>query len=223
MAKVLLINGSPNEHGCTYTALHEVEGVLRRHGVETEILWLGRKPVAGCIACNTCARTGHCVFGPETFDDKVNRVLDELDSIDAIVAGSPVYYAAASGQITSFLNRLFYAGGRRMAGKLGTAVVSCRRGGAASAFDQLNKYFTISSMPVVSSQYWNGVHGDRPEEVRADLEGMQTLRLVGDNMAWLLRSMTAAREAGVVPYEREVRVKTNFYKPEAAPNVQGEG
>lgn len=223
MAKVLLINGSPNEHGCTYTALHEVEGVLRRHGVETEILWLGRKPVAGCIACNTCARTGHCVFGPETFDDKVNGVLDELDSIDAIVAGSPVYYAAASGQITSFLNRLFYAGGRRMAGKLGAAVVSCRRGGAASAFDQLNKYFTISSMPVVSSQYWNGVHGDRPEEVRADLEGMQTLRLVGDNMAWLLRSMTAAREAGVVPYEREVRVKTNFYKPEAAPNVQGEG
>lgn len=223
MAKVLLINGSPNEHGCTYTALHEVEGVLRRHGIETEILWLGRKPVAGCIACNTCARTGHCVFGPETFDDKVNRVLDELDSIDAIVAGSPVYYAAASGQITSFLNRLFYAGGRRMAGKLGAAVVSCRRGGAASAFDQLNKYFTISSMPVVSSQYWNGVHGDRPEEVRADLEGMQTLRLVGDNMAWLLRSMTAAREAGVVPYEREVRVKTNFYKPEADPNVQGEG
>lgn len=223
MAKVLLINGSPNEHGCTYTALHEVEGVLRRHGIETEILWLGRKPVSGCIACNTCARTGHCVFGPETFDDKVNRVLDELDSIDAIVAGSPVYYAAASGQITSFLNRLFYAGGRRMAGKLGAAVVSCRRGGAASAFDQLNKYFTISSMPVVSSQYWNGVHGDRPEEVRADLEGMQTLRLVGDNMAWLLRSMTAAREAGVVPYEREVRVKTNFYKPEADPNVQGEG
>lgn len=223
MAKVLLINGSPNEHGCTYTALHEVEGVLRRHGIETEILWLGRKPVAGCIACNTCARTGHCVFGPEPFDDKVNRVLDELDSIDAIVAGSPVYYAAASGQITSFLNRLFYAGGRRMAGKLGAAVVSCRRGGAASAFDQLNKYFTISSMPVVSSQYWNGVHGDRPEEVRADLEGMQTLRLVGDNMAWLLRSMTAAREAGVVPYEREVRVKTNFYKPEADPNVQGEG
>lgn len=223
MAKVLLINGSPNEHGCTYTALHEVEGVLRRHGIETEILWLGRKPVAGCIACNTCARTGHCVFGPETFDDKVNRVLDELDSIDAIVVGSPVYYAAASGQITSFLNRLFYAGGRRMAGKLGAAVVSCRRGGAASAFDQLNKYFTISSMPVVSSQYWNGVHGDRPEEVRADLEGMQTLRLVGDNMAWLLRSMTAAREAGVVPYEREVRVKTNFYKPEADPNVQGEG
>lgn len=127
MAKVLLINGSPNEHGCTYTALHEVDGVLRRHGIETEILWLGRKPVAGCIACNTCARTGHCVFGPETFDDKVNRVLDELDSIDAIVAGSPVYYAAASGQITSFLNRLFYAGGRRMAGKLGAAVVSCRR------------------------------------------------------------------------------------------------
>ena len=143
MAKVLLINGSPNEHGCTYTALHEVEGVLRRHGIETEILWLGRKPVAGCIACNTCARTGHCVFGPETFDDKVNRVLDELDSIDAIVAVSPVYYAAPNGSLISMLNRMFYAGSASFAHKPGAAVVSCRRaacwlrlprGGRASPF-----------------------------------------------------------------------------------------
>ena len=133
MAKVLLINGSPNEHGCTYTALHEVEGVLRRHGIETEILWLGRKPVSGCIACNTCARTGHCVFGPETFDDKVNRVLDELDSIDAIVAGSPVYYAGRH-RPDHLLPRPALLRHRRhlMAGKPGAAVVSCRRGGASS-------------------------------------------------------------------------------------------
>ena len=131
MGKVLLINGSPNEYGCTYTALHEVEGALHRNGIETELLWLGRKPVAGCIACNTCARTGRCVFGTETFDDKVNGVLEELDSIDAIVAGSPVYYAAASGQITSFLNRLFYAGGRRMAGHSGgsSSLLPPRRSG----------------------------------------------------------------------------------------------
>ena len=212
MAKVLLINGSPNEHGCTYTALHEVEGVLRRHGIETEILWLGRKPVAGCIACNTCARTGHCVFGPETFDDKVNRVLDELDSIDAIVVGSPVYYAAASGQITSFLNRLFYAGGRRMAGKQGAAVVSCRRGGAASAFDQLNKYFTICNMPVVSSQYWNQVHGNTPEEVLQDAEGLQMMRTLGENMAWLLRSSEAGKKAGVPAPQYEPKVATNFIR-----------
>ena len=187
MAKVLLINGSPNEHGCTYTALHEVEGVLRRHGIETEILWLGRKPVAGCIACNTCARTGHCVFGPETFDDKVNRVLDELDSIDAIVAGSPVYYAAASGQITSFLNRLFYAGGR-------------------------NKYFTICNMPVVSSQYWNQVHGNTPEEVLQDAEGLQMMRTLGENMAWLLRSIEAGKKAGVPAPQYEPKVATNFIR-----------
>lgn len=143
--KVLLINGSPNEHGCTYTALSEVAQTLHGHGIETELLYLGKKPVAGCIACGGCGRTGKCVF-----DDQVNDVLSRLDGIDAVVAGSPVYYAAASGQITSFLNRLFYASGGRMAGKPGAAVVSCRRGGASAAFDQLNKYFTISSMPVVS-------------------------------------------------------------------------
>ena len=136
---------------------------------------------------------------------------------------APQSISAASRGLKCLLDRVFYDAKRLFFYKPAAAVVTCRRGGAGNTFDQLNKYFTISSMPVVSSQYWNGVHGDRPEEVRADLEGMQTLRLVGDNMAWLLRSMTAAREAGVVPYEREVRVKTNFYKPEAAPNVQGEG
>ena len=212
MGKVLLINGSPNEHGCTYTALHEVETTLRQNGVETELLWLGRRPVPGCIACNTCARTGRCVFGPEPYGDKVNRVLDELDSIDGIVAGTPVYYAAASGQITSFLNRLFYAGGRRMAGKLGAAVVSCRRGGAATAFDQLNKYFTICNMPVVPSQYWNQVHGNTPEEVLQDAEGLQIMRTLGVNMAWMLRSLEAGRKAGVPAPDYEPKIVTNFIR-----------
>lgn len=189
-----------------------MEGALHRNGIETELLWLGRKPVAGCIACNTCARTGRCVFGTETFDDKVNGVLEELDSIDAIVAGSPVYYAAASGQITSFLNRLFYAGGRRMAGKLGAAVVSCRRGGAASAFDQLNKYFTICNMPVVSSQYWNQVHGNTPEEVLQDAEGLQMMRTLGENMAWLLRNIEAGKQVGVPAPQYEPKVATNFIR-----------
>ena len=135
-----------------------------------------------------------------------------LDGIDGIVIGSPVYYAAASGQVTCFLNRLFYAGGRRMAGKAGAAVVSCRRGGAASAFDQLNKYFTISNMPVVSSQYWNQVHGNTPDEVRQDAEGLQIMRTLGENMAWLLRSLEAARAAGVPAPEYEARIGTNFIR-----------
>lgn len=205
--KVLLINGSPNEHGCTYTALSEVAQTLHGHGIETELLYLGKKPVAGCIACGGCGRTGKCVF-----DDQVNDVLSRLDGIDAVVAGSPVYYAAASGQITSFLNRLFYASGGRMAGKPGAAVVSCRRGGASAAFDQLNKYFTISSMPVVSSQYWNQVHGSTPEEVRRDEEGLQTMRTLGENMAWLLKCIEAGRKAGVPAPVREAPLRTNFIR-----------
>ena len=203
--KVLLINGSPNEHGCTYTALSETAETLQKHGIDTEILYLGKKPVAGCIACGKCRETGKCVF-----DDKVNEVIDKLDSIDAIVVGSPVYYAGPSGQLTAFLDRLFYSGGGRMAGKLGTSVVSCRRGGASAAFDRLNKYFTISSMPVVSSQYWNQVHGFTPEDVRKDGEGLQTMRTLGENMAWLLKCIEAGREKGISLPEYEERIATHF-------------
>ena len=216
--KVLLINGSPHEKGCTYTALHEMEKVFRESGVETELVSVGTNPIRGCIACGGCRKKGACVFS-----DLVNEIAPKFEACDGLVVGSPVYYASANATLVALLDRLFYSTPFDKTMKVGAAVASARRGGLTATFDELNKYFTISSMPVVSSQYWNGVHGDRPEEVRADLEGMQTLRLVGDNMAWLLRSMTAAREAGVVPYEREVRVKTNFYKPEAAPNVQGEG
>ena len=203
--KVILINGSPNEHGCTYTALSETAETLQKHGIDTEILYLGKKPVAGCIACGKCRETGKCVF-----DDKVNEVIDKLDSIDAIVVGSPVYYAGPSGQLTAFLDRLFYSGGGRMAGKLGASVVSCRRGGASAAFDRLNKYFTISSMPVVSSQYWNQVHGFTPEDVRKDGEGLQTMRTLGENMAWLLKCIEAGREKGISLPEYEERIATHF-------------
>ena len=218
--KVLMLNGSSRPHGCTDAALQAIAAVLAEADMESEILWLGNDPIRDCTACGACAKApGRCVFD----DDIVNRIIDKAAQADGFIFGTPVYYAHPSGRILSVLDRAFYAGKDAFAHKPAAAVASARRAGTIASVDVLNKYFTISSMPVVSSQYWNGVHGDRPEEVRADLEGMQTLRLVGDNMAWLLRSMTAAREAGVVPYEREVRVKTNFYKPEADPNVQGEG
>ncbi len=206
--KALLINGSPNEHGCTYTALSEVASTLHKHGVETEILFLGKKPIAGCIACGHCDNTDLCVFS-----DKVNEVIKKLDEYDAIVAGSPVYYASASGQICAFLDRLFFAAGHdRFAGKLGASVVSCRRGGASAAFDRLNKYFTISSMPVVSSQYWNQVHGFTPDDVRKDEEGLQIMRTLGENMAWLLKCIECGKKNGVPFPQYEPRIGTNFVR-----------
>ena len=205
MKKVLLINGSPNEHGCTYTALKEIADTLKAEGVESEILYLGRKAVAGCIACGKCGEGGRCVF-----DDSVNTVLEKLDDYSAIVAGAPVYYSGPSAQICAFLDRLFYSGGRRMNGKLGAAVVSCRRGGASAAFDRLNKYFGISGMHVVGSQYWNQVHGNTPEEVLQDEEGLQTMRTLARNMAWLLKCIDAGREKGLFPPEGEPILRTNF-------------
>lgn len=203
--KVLMINGSPNKYGCTYTALHEVEKTLNKHNIETEIVYLGNKPISGCIACGSCKKSGKCVY-----NDKVNEIVEQLDNIDAIIAGSPVYYAGASGQITSFLDRLFYTGGRKMATKLGASVVSCRRGGASATFDQLNKYFTISNMPIVSSQYWNQVHGFTPEDVLKDEEGLQTMRTLGENMAWLLKCIEAGRKLEVNKPVYENKIMTNF-------------
>ncbi len=206
--KVLLINGSPHEHGCTYTALTEVGSALEKHGIETELLYLGQKPIAGCIACGKCREVpGHCVF-----DDMVNQVSSRLDEYQAIVVGSPVYYAGPSGQLCAFLDRLFFSNQRRMKGKLAAAVVSCRRGGASAAFDRLNKYFTISNMMVVGSQYWNQVHGHEPQEVMQDEEGLQTMRTLGENMAWLLSSIAAGDAAGVQPPEYEQGIATNFIR-----------
>jgi multimeric flavodoxin WrbA len=205
--KVLLMNGSPNEHGCTYTALSEVAGAIAKHDIETEILYLGKKPVSGCIACGYCSEHGKCVI-----QDGVNDLMARIDTIDALVLGSPVYYAGAAGQLTAFLDRLFFSGGAKMAGKLGAAVVSCRRGGSASAFDRLNKYFTISNMPVVSSQYWNHVHGFTAEDVKKDEEGLQTMRVLGENMVWLLKSIEAGRKQGITAPQYEERKFTNFIR-----------
>ncbi|MCI2056126.1 MAG: flavodoxin family protein [Oscillibacter sp.] len=205
--KALLINGSPHSNGCTFTALKEVADTLEKNGVETEILQLGTKPVAGCIACGKCAKTGKCVF-----DDQVNDILPQLDTIDALVVGSPVYYAGPAGQLCAFLDRLFYCGGGKMAGKCAAAVVSCRRGGASAAFDRLNKYFTICSMNVVGSQYWNQVHGMTPGDVRADEEGLQTMRTLGQNMAFALKTMQAGKDAGVRAPVYEKKIPTNFIR-----------
>jgi Multimeric flavodoxin WrbA len=206
--KVLLINGSPKAKGCTYTALNEVAKELESNGIETEIFHVGTKPIRGCMACNGCSNTnGLCVFN----DDTVNIALEKAKEADGFVFGSPVHYAAASGQITSFLDRFFYAGSSFQY-KPGAAIVSCRRGGSTAAFEQLNKYFTISNMPIVSSQYWNMVHGNTPEEVEQDLEGMQTMRVLGRNMAWLLNCINAGKEAGVKLPKEEARAITNFIR-----------
>ncbi len=206
--KVLLVNGSPNKEGCTYTALKEVAGALEKEGIETEILHIGTKPISGCLDCGVCHRTGHCAI-----DDLVNKVIDRLDEFDGLVLGSPVYYAGPSGQLLSFLDRLFFTAKSRFAGKVGAAVVSCRRAGSTASFDRLNKYFTISNMPIVSSQYWNQVHGNTPDEVRQDLEGLQIMRRLGKNMAWLLKCIELGRKNGLeFPDLGEAPAHTNFIR-----------
>ena len=206
--KVLLINGSPHVRGCTYTALSEVASELINQGISTQIFHIGTDPIAGCIACGACRKNGGRCFR----NDVVNEVMSLAAQSDGIVLGSPVYYASISGQLSSFLDRLFFAGSALMANKPGAAVVSCRRGGASAAFDALNKYFTISSMPVVSSNYWNQVHGSNPAEVKQDEEGMQTMRQLGRNMAWLLKCMEAGKAAGLALPETEERIWTNFIR-----------
>ena len=203
--KVLLINGSPHQKGCTYTALTEVANTLEANGIETEIYHIGVKPIAGCIACMKCKKTGRCIF-----DDGVNELGARLDEFDGIVLGSPVYYAGPSGQLCSFCDRLFFVNGSKMAGKLAAAVVSCRRGGATASFDRLNKYFTITKMQVVGSQYWNMVHGFTPDDVRKDKEGLQTMRTLGKNMAWLLKCIDLGRQNGINRPEYETATPTSF-------------
>lgn len=203
--KVLLINGSPHGEGCTYTALQEVAAALQQEGVITEFLHTGSKPVRGCTGCKACRMTSKCVYN----DDPANAILQGILDADGIVIGSPVYYAGPNGALLALLDRAFYASGRLFAGKPAAAVVSCRRGGASAAFDRLNKYFTISQMPVIASQYWNAVHGNTPEEVRQDAEGLQIMRTLGRNMAWMLKSIQAG---GLPQPEGEPRVNTNFIR-----------
>ncbi|SCP95385.1 flavodoxin family protein [Anaerobium acetethylicum] len=202
--KVLLINGSPNAKGCTYTALSEVEKTLNQEGIETEIIHVGHKDIRGCIGCRKCKTTGKCVF-----DDIVNETAPKLAECDGIVVGSPVYYASANGTLVSFADRLFYSANCDKTMKVGAAVVSARRGGTTATFDELNKYFTISNMPIASSQYWNMVHGYTPEDVYADKEGCQIMRTLGKNMAFLIKSIQLGKEQYGLP-EKEEHIFTNF-------------
>ena len=201
--KVVLINGSPHRKGNTFIALSEVAGALEKEGVQTEIIQLGIKAVQGCIACNKCAELGHCVFQHTLY----NQVREALQEADGIVVGSPVYYAGPNGALCALLDRVFYSCSELLAYKAGASVAVCRRGGASATFDRLNKYFTILNMPVVSSQYWNSVHGMRPGEATEDAEGLQTMRMLGRNMAWLLKGVKREERP-----EPELRVMTNFIR-----------
>jgi multimeric flavodoxin WrbA len=203
--KVLMINGSPHERGCTYTALSEAAGTLESLGIDTEILYLGTGALHDCIACGKCRQTGECVF-----DDIVKDTAARLDEFDALIVGSPVYYAGPTAQVTAFLDRLFYSASAKLTGKPAACVVSCRRGGATAAFDRLNKYFMIANMPVVTSQYWNQVHGFTPEDVKRDGEGLQTMRTLAMNMAWLLRCIEQGKKAGIDRPHYERKIMTNF-------------
>lgn len=206
--KVLLINGSPHAKGSTYTALNEVAVTLEKEGIETEIIQVGNQAIRGCIACGKCREIGHCVF-----DDAVNEVAEKFANADGMVVGSPVYYASANATLVAFLDRLFYSSARQFdkTMKVGAAVVSARRGGNTATFDELNKYFTISSMPVVSSQYWNQIHGNNAEDALKDAEGLQTMRTLGKNMAFLMKSIALGKETFGLP-ETEMKVATNFIR-----------
>ena len=205
--KVLLINGSPHAKGSTYTALHEMEKVFTENGIEAEIVHIGNKDIRGCVACGACSKLGKCAFS-----DMVNDVAPKFEEADGLVVGSPVYYASANATLIAFLDRLFYSTHFDKTMKVGASVVSARRGGLSATFDELNKYFTINCMPVVSSQYWNMVHGNTPEEVKQDQEGLQIMRTLGNNMAWLLKCIAAGKEQGIDFPQREPAVKTNFIR-----------
>ena len=205
--KVLLINGSPHKEGCTYVALKEVAGELEKNGIDTEIIWIENKPIGGCTGCGSCRTLKKCVV-----DDIVNEIKEKCKAADGFIFGSPVHYAAASGNLTALMDRLFFSGGGAFFMKPAACVLSARRAGTTAAFDQLNKYFTISQMPVVSSRYWNMVHGAAPEEVAEDKEGLLTMRILGRNMAYMLKCLEAGKAAGVPLPEREAVVMTNFIR-----------
>lgn len=205
--KVLLINGSPNEKGCTYTALSEVAKTLNGCGIETEIAHIGNKPIRGCIGCGGCAGKGRCVFQ----DDITNEMIAKMEEADGLIIGSPVYFASPNGNLISMLDRFFYAGGC-FAHKPAAAVASARRAGTTVTLDDLNKYFTIRQMPVVASTYWNMVHGSKPEDVLQDAEGLQTMHNLGQNMAWLLKCIEAGKKNGIDLPVAESGNRTNFIR-----------
>jgi len=204
--KVLLINASPRPNGNTALALREMEKVFVEEGVEVETVRIGSEAIRGCIACNTCAKTGKCVF-----DDAVNETAPKFEAADGLVVATPVYYGSPNGTLETFLDRLFYSTSFDKTMKVGASVAICRRGGASATFDALNKYFTISGMPVASSQYWNSVHGGAPGEAEQDAEGLQTMRTLARNMAFLMKSIALGKEKYGLP-EKEAHQWTNFIR-----------
>ena len=205
--KVLLINGSPHAAGCTNRGLLEIQKELNAQDISTQIWQLQTRVIAGCRGCGYCKQNPKCVI-----EDIVNDFIEAAADADGFIFGSPVHYAAAGGTITSFMDRVFYSGGLNLAYKPAAAIISCRRGGATAAFDQLNKYFAINNMPIVPSQYWNMIHGTTPEEIEMDLEGLQTMRVLGRNMAWLLQSIEAGKKLGLKMPEKEAKIRTNFIR-----------
>lgn len=204
--KVLLVNGSPSKNGCTNRALEEIKVQLQKEGVEAEIFWIGTKN-QGCVACGRCGELGHCVF-----NDNVVEFAELAKGADGFVFGSPVYFSGAAGGLQCFMDRLFYSAGDILENKPAAAIVSCRRGGATESFARLNMYFAINNMPVVSSQYWNQVHGNTPQEVEQDKEGLQAMRTLAVNMAWLLKCIEAGKKDGVTTPQREDWLPTNFIR-----------
>lgn len=207
--KVLLINGSAKEDGCTFTALSKVAEALDEENIETEIINLGTKPIADCMGCGTCTKDDH--KGKCVFNDIVNEIIEKAKTSDGFIFGTPVYYAHPTGRIQSVLDRVFYAGKSAFEFKPGAVIASARRAGTTASIDVINKYFTISQMPVVSSTYWNNVHGNTPEEVKQDLEGMQTMYNLGKNMAWILKSIEAGKKEGIQTPNNK-KIKTNYIR-----------
>ncbi len=205
--KVLMINGSPRKESCTLTALQEIATTLDENDVQSKIVSIGTKPIKGCIACSKCISTGYCIFK----DDMANELVDMLKEYDGFIVGSPVYYAAPNPSLCALLDRMFYFKSAPFAYKPAAAIVSCRRAGSTAALDCLQKFFTINQMPIVSTQYWPMVHGNSPDEVRQDLEGMQSMRVLGRNMAWLLKCIEAGKNTVPMP-ETEKRLLTNFIR-----------
>lgn len=206
--KVMLVNGSPHEHGCTRAALDEVAKELAAQGIESEVFWLGLDPVAGCIGCGACRQGDGGCFRK----DCVNAFVAKAETADGFVFGTPVHWASASGAITSFMDRVFFSAGGKLRGKPAACVASARRAGTTATLDQLLKYFYICGLPIVPSQYWAMVHGTKAEDVAQDLEGLQIMRTLAKNMAWMLKSFEAGRAAGVKPPEPEAPVRTNFIR-----------
>lgn len=207
---VLLVNGGPHKNGCVFTALSEIAKTLEQENVHSDIFWVGNKPIAGCLGCRQCAGKRACFR-----DDSVNEFVSIMDKYDGFIFGTPVHYAGASGMMTSFMDRVFYIdgqNGKHFAGKPAAAIATCRRSGATATLDQLNKYMADSNMPIVPSQYWNVVHGNTPDEIRCDAEGLQTMRTLARNMAWLLKCISAGREAGIMFPKHEEPVRTNFIR-----------